>query len=81
MLIPQLNKPLDDLLEALTEYRKEGSLLGRQFGFRMGRSTVNAITAVSKMKANKSCAVASLHVKNTFNSIETLAKLGTPDPI
>lgn len=65
---------------------REGDLLGRQFGFRKARPTINAICTVTKitepvMEANKSCKVITLDVKNAFNSanwrkvIKTLAQI------
>ncbi|CAB0040003.1 unnamed protein product [Trichogramma brassicae] len=73
-----LERLICDCLEAITE--SAGGLLDHQYGFRKGRSTINAIEnviatareAIAGKRWNrgtkKYCAVVTLDVKNAFNS-------------
>ena len=78
-LLDTLGKLLEKvILNRLTKYTEsEHGLARRQFGFRKGRSTVDAIRMVvgkadearrRKRRGNRFCAVVTLDVKNAFNS-------------
>lgn len=78
-LIDTVGKLLEKvILNRLTRYtERDGGLSGSQFGFRKGRSTVDAINAVlstaeiavePKRRGKRYCAVVTLDVKNAFNS-------------
>lgn len=78
-LIDTVGKLLEKvILNRLTRYTEaEGGLSDSQFGFRKGRSTVDAIRAVidsakvaveKKRRGIRYCAVVTLDVKNAFNS-------------
>lgn len=71
------------ILNRLTKYTESGSGLSEmQFGFRKGRSTVDAIRTVvdimetaqkQQRRGNRYCAVVTLDVKNAFNSASWVA--------
>lgn len=78
-LIDTVGKLLEKvILNRLTKYtEREGGLSNRQFGFRKGRSTVDAINMVletagiavqPKRRGMRFCAIVTLDVKNAFNS-------------
>lgn len=78
-LIDTLGKLLEKvILNRLTRYTERvGGLSDSQFGFRKGRSTVDAIKLVTetakiamepKRRGNRFCAIVTLDVKNAFNS-------------
>lgn len=78
-LLDTLGKGLERIiLKRLNNYIEEhGSLSDRQYGFRQGRSTVDAIQNVVETAAasrarhrysNRLCAIVTLDVKNAFNS-------------
>ncbi|CAD7086205.1 unnamed protein product [Hermetia illucens] len=80
-------KVLYNRLLAVAE--KEGGLSDKQFGFRKGRSTIDAINMVTGLaraaiQDDKCCAVVTLDVKNAFNTakwtkiVEALTKPQAP---
>lgn len=83
-------------LTTYTERPEDSGLSDNQFGFRKGRSTVDAIKSVTKMaeialekkrRGIRYCAVVTLDVKNAFNSVswETIESaihhLGVPESL
>lgn len=95
-LLDTLGKLLERIiLNRLTKYTEsEHGLAARQFGFRKGRSTVDAIRKVvekadkarrKKRRGNRCCAVVTIDVKNAFNSASwtaiaaALHKMKVPD--
>ena len=78
-LLSVLGKILERLIQRrlTTHLESTGGLSDAQYGFRKGRSTVNAITRVldngkvaldKKRKGDRLCAVVTVDVRNTFNS-------------
>lgn len=78
-LLDTLGKVLESIItNRLVEYTENSTgLSDRQFGFRKGRSTTDAISLVterakqaieSHTKANRYCAITTIDVKNAFNS-------------
>lgn len=95
-LLDTLGKLLERIiLNRLTKYTEsEHGLAARQFGFRKGRSTVDAIRKVvekadearrKKRRGNRCCAIVTIDVKNAFNSASwaaiaaALHKMKVPD--
>lgn len=83
-LIDTVGKLLEKvILNRLTRYtERESGLSGSQFGFRKGRSTIDAINAVlstaevavePKRRGKRYCAIVTLDVKNAFNSASWIA--------
>ena len=79
-----------------THSEGEGGLANTQYGFRKGRSTVDAIsrvvatadTALKKTRSgNRYCAIVTIDVKNAFNSASweaialSLLRMGVPDQL
>ena len=97
-LLDTLGKLLERVINnRLTTYSEgEGGLANTQYGFRKGRSTVDAISrvvatadmALKKTRSgNRYCAIVTIDVKNAFNSASweaialSLLRMGVPDQL
>ena len=97
-LLDTLGKLLERIINSrLLEYVEgEGGLADTQYGFRKGRSTVDAISRVvamadkalkRKKTGNRYCAIVTIDVRNAFNSASweaiavSLHRMGVPDQL
>ncbi|KAI5717436.1 hypothetical protein M8J77_005918 [Diaphorina citri] len=75
-LLNQLGKLMEHLLRARLEKEIEdrGGLSSRQYGFRKGKSTIDAVHRVMEIAAgakarNEACVMVALDIRNAFNSV------------